>query len=99
MLATGLKDAAHSGHERGLEHGVVEAAGLIGWAEVGGCEGVDGHGWHIVSNVLEVLADGIVWVLKCYDVNGISCQFLGDLDALLSKLEVEVVNVLKGLLI
>jgi hypothetical protein len=61
--------------------------------------GVDGHGWHIVGNVLEVFADGIVWVLKCYDVNGISCQVLGDLDALLCKLEVEVVNVLEGLLI
>jgi hypothetical protein len=73
VLAAGFKDAAYCCDQGCLEHRVVEAAGLIGWAEVCGREGVDGYGWHIVGNVLEVLTDGIVWVLECYDVNGISC--------------------------
>ena len=46
--------------------------------------------------MLEVLADGIVWVLECDDVNGIGGQFLGDFDAFLSKLQVEMINVLDG---
>ena len=96
MLAARFKDAAYCCDEGCLEHRVIETAGLIGWAQVCGGEGVDRNGRDIVSDVLEVFADGIVRVLECDDVDGIGCQLLCDLDALLCQLEVEVVNVLDG---
>ena len=49
--------------------------------------------------MLEVFAHRIVGVLKCYDVNSIGCKVFGYLDALLCKLEVEVLDALDGFLI
>ena len=52
MLAAGLKDAADSGHERGLQHGVVKAARGVCGTQASGCEVINGHGLHMISNVL-----------------------------------------------
>jgi len=38
-------------------------------------------------------------ILKCHDVYGISCKVFGDLYALLGQLQVEVLDVLNGLLV
>ena len=83
MFTARLEDAADCCDKCCLEHGVVEAAGLIGGPQVCGGQGVDWHGWHIVCNVLEVFPHWIMWVLKCDDVYGISCKVFGDLYALL----------------
>ena len=53
----------------------------------------------MIGDVLEVFADRIVGVLEGDDVDGISGEILGDLDALLRELEVEVLDVLDGLLV
>ena len=99
MLAAGLEDATDSCDERGLEHRVVEAAGLIAGAQVCGGEVVDRHGWHVVCDVLEVFAHGVVGVLDGDDVHSVGGELLGDLDAILSELQVEVLDVLDGLLV
>jgi hypothetical protein len=49
--------------------------------------------------MLEVFADWIVGVLECYDVDSIGRKVFGDLDALLGKLKVEVLDALDGFLI
>lgn len=38
-------------------------------------------------------------VLECYDVDSIGCKVFGYLDALLGKLEVEVLDALNGFLV
>ena len=53
----------------------------------------------MIRDVLQVFAHGVVGVLQRDDVNGISGEVLGDLDALLSELKVEVLDVLDRLLI